>query len=100
MGQDKGVRGVRHRVMYREEPLYVNIFPPKCEIFISSVDRDQDLLTGAALDALGRLTTLGWKTSGLDKVIQQLKRSSKSSRDMPGILANLLEEDRLDICND
>lgn len=87
------ILGVRHRVTYRKENLYITIFPNKAEIFISSVKQDQDPLTGAAIDAMSRMTTLAWKGSTLDEVIDQLRKSSRSTKDLPGILARLLSEE-------
>ncbi len=85
--------GFKHTVQYKDENLYVSIFPMRCEVFISSVKQDQDPLTGAAIDMASRLVTLAWKGSTLDVVIEQLRRSSRSTRDLPGILASLLAED-------
>lgn len=90
---DEEIIGVRHRVTYRKENLYITIFPKKAEIFISSVKQDQDPLTGSALDAMSRLTTLAWKSSTLDKVIDQLQKASRSTKDIPGIIARLLSEE-------
>lgn len=87
------IRGIRHRVTYRKENLYITIFPSKAEIFISSVKQDQDPLTGAALDAMSRMTTLAWKGSTVDEVVNQLRKSSRSTKDIPGILARLLSEE-------
>lgn len=89
----EGPLGVRHRVEYRKENLYIAIFPPKCEVFISSVLQDQDPLTKAALNAMSRMITLAWKSSTLDKVIDQLRKSSVVTNDLPGILSRLLAED-------
>ncbi|MCK4814499.1 hypothetical protein KA005_01910 [bacterium] len=87
------IRGIRHRITYREENLYITIFPNKAEIFICSVKQDQDPLTGAALDAISRMTTLAWKGSTVDEVIDQLRKASRSTKDIPGILARLLSEE-------
>lgn len=87
------VRGVKHRVKYMQENLYVSIFPMRAELFISSVAQDQDPLVGANLDAMSRMVTMAWKSNTLDKVLVQLKRSSRSSRDLPGILYRLLAEE-------
>jgi len=90
---NEAIRGVRHRVTYREENLYITIFPMRCEVFISSVKQDQDPLTGAALDAMSRMVTLAWKGSLLDEVIAQLRKASRSTKDLPGILTSLLSEE-------
>lgn len=91
--EDKGVDGVKHTVDYKGENLYVVIIWKKCEVFISSVKQDQDPKTGAAIDALSRLTTLAWKGSTVDTVIDQLRKSSRVKNDLPGIIARLLSEE-------
>jgi len=97
-------RGIRHRVTYRNDNLYVTIFPMRTEVFISSVDKNPDELTMAGLDTIARLVSLAWKTTTIDKVIGQMRKASRTDRDIPGILANLLAEDDFDdddkICDD
>ena len=103
---DKDIQGIRHRVEYRKDPVYIVIFPRKCEVFISSVKQDLDPLTGAAMDAMSRLISMAWGLSTLDKVVDQLRKASRTlegsrNRDLPGILADLLMEEGFvdDICD-
>jgi len=87
--------GVRHRVTYRDEKLYVNIFPMKCELFFSSVleNNKGGILLGAELNMISRMISLAWKFNTVDVVIEQLKRSSIVEWDLPGTLARLLAEE-------
>lgn len=97
MEEDDGARrGIKHRVEYRERSIHIKIFPTECEIFVSSRIQDEDMLMAAELDALTRLITLSWKKTTLTKVVQQLRRASRTTRDLPGIFANLLMEDDFD----
>ena len=102
----KSNKGTRHRVEYRRDPVYIVIFPYKCEVFISSVKQDLDPLTGAAMDAMSRLISMAWRLSTLDEVVAQLRKASRTlkgskTRDLPGILADLLMEEGFehDLCD-
>ncbi len=95
-----GSDSFRHRVDYRKDNLYIVIVPSKKEVFISSVDRDPDELTQAALDGFGRLIALAWEGSSTEEVVKQLRKASRTKRDIPGILAKLLTEDCDDLCED
>jgi len=103
MGQEVDVAdAIRCCENYRKDKLYILIVPDKCEVFISSAKQDLDPLTGAALDAFSRLTSLAWQNSTTDRVIDQLSKASRSKKDLPGIIAKLIKEHDFDnvCCNE
>lgn len=86
--------GKRIKMRYRGENIYVSIFPDKKELFVSMVEKDPDKqgLTLAGLDTISRLASRLWQTSGIQEVLKQLERSSRSTGDFPGILYMLLTD--------
>ncbi len=93
--KEEVLEGKRFKHKYRNNSYYFNIFPQGAEIFASSVS-DQDALTRAGVDALTRMTSLVWKHLGKDTAVEQLQKASGSPRDLPGILAVLIEENSND----
>jgi len=85
-------KGKRHKVQYRNNDYYVSVF--NCEVFLSSAAEQSDPLTAAGLEALAVLTGMCLETHRKEYVIEKLKSVSRSKMDMPGILAELLNEDK------
>lgn len=89
-----GVAGKRIKCRYLDENLYVSVFPPKQEIFVSMVEHDPDKQNAlmANLDAISRLSSRLWQGNGLVEVLKQLNRASRVKSDFPGLLATILED--------
>lgn len=93
------VNSKRYRIKYDGDSIYVTISCEAKEIFISSVN-DQIPKTASIYDALTRLISLSWQTNDLEDVVIQLKRSSRSKFDLPGMIAELLIQLAEDSKND
>ena len=81
--------GVRNRIKYDGDKIYVFISCESKEIFISSVN-DQIPKVAAIYDSLTRIISLAWQTSDIEDIVRQLHRSSRSTFDLPGLLAEAL----------
>ena len=79
--------GQKQTHKYRGDKLYFSVFPQ--EVFISSV-RDKDHYEGALIDMGTRMISLALRLGGEDDVLDQLKKSSRSKKDIPGILYRVL----------
>ncbi len=88
----------RFRVTYREETFYVIVAWDEegrpCEVFSEHATNSSYKLVYmmASWDALTRFVTMALKAYPLDKVVRQLHKSSRQENDLPGILAEKLEE--------
>lgn len=82
------VDGARDRIKYDGDPIYVFISCESKEVFISSVN-DRIPMVAAIYDSLTRIISLAWQTSDVEDIVRQLHRSSRSTFDLPGLLADL-----------
>ena len=88
------IKGTRNKARYRGDNIYVSVFPPKREIFISRIenaDADNDL-SMAGIDVVARLSSKCWQAYGLEELIKQLTRASRVKSDLPNILKTILED--------
>lgn len=93
---DDILNGKRYRVRYRENDFYFIVLlkdEMPCEIFVEyPIQSDPSLdYMMSAWDAFTRLATMALKAYSLEKVIRQIKKSSRRKRDLPGITATILE---------
>ncbi|RLI65905.1 MAG: hypothetical protein DRO67_02010 [Candidatus Asgardarchaeum californiense] len=87
----------RYKVDYRGEHFYLLIVGRNnkpWEIFAEHPTNRKPSLTFmmAGWDGMTRFVTMALKAYPLDKVIRQLKKSSRQKNDLPGIIAEKLEE--------
>jgi len=88
---------VRYRTKYRDENLYIVISFLDCkpyEIFAEHASNSDPKISYmlASWDAVTRLASISMRELGVDKVIRQLRRSSRQTHDLPGIMSDLLEK--------
>lgn len=81
--------GLRHRITYNGDSIYIFISCKSKEIFISSVN-DQSPKIAAIYDSLTRMISLAWQINDTEDIIKQLHRASQNKFDLPGMLADLL----------
>lgn len=80
----------RHVLKYRGESYYFVV--NEKELFISSV-REKDQLTAAGIDTVTRLLSMCLQAYPKDKVVRQLFKASRSKKDLPGLIIQVLKED-------
>ena len=79
--------GKKYTRKYRGDKLYFHAYP--CEVFINS-DRDKDDYEASLMDSLTRFISMSLRLGNIEDVLDQLKKSSRSKRDIPGILYDVL----------
>lgn len=90
---------VRYRAKYRNENLYVVVAfldGMPYEVFAEHATNSDPKVAYmlASWDSVTRLASLGMRELGVDKIIRQLRRASRQTNDLPGIMANLLEKSK------
>lgn len=99
MSHHHELTGRRYRRLYRGMALYIVVADgpdgEALEIFVSMPGQDDELknaLTAAGADLATRLFSLARKYGApLSECIEQMQRASRSEFDLPGILADVLQ---------
>ncbi len=89
---DDTLVGKKYTMMYRGDKYYISIFPG--EIFFST-ERENDQKLAASLSTISRFVSMALQAYTLEEVLDQLAKSSRSNRDIPGILHALLKESEM-----
>lgn len=82
----------RYEDKYENERLYTVIVPEEREAFISSVKQDVNPNVRALTDCLSRMISLAWSHASTEEVLEQLFKSSGSTKDIPGIIHRRIQE--------
>ncbi len=84
---DDTLDGKKHTMMYDGEKYYISTFPG--EVFFSTRREKHDSVS-ASLNTISRFVSLALQTQPLERVLDQLKKSSRSKKDIPGMLLKIL----------
>lgn len=85
------LNGKKYTMMYNGEKYYISVFPG--EIFFSTRRENHDSVS-ANLNTISRFVSMALQAHPLERVLDQLKKSSRSKNDVPAMLFDILSKNK------